>query len=95
MRIHLSKESFMYVPNLRACALAVASVSLTMFSSAHADGMSDPNKAAALCTNDAYKARTDTEIQRCCDNMVGLSGKQKLKQCVAEAKKIVKEKPKQ
>jgi|KBSMisStandDraft_5_1062788.scaffolds.fasta_scaffold220272_2 hypothetical protein len=90
----------MHVPNLRTCAFvfAAASVSLTMSSPAHADGMSDPNKAAALCTGDAYKARTDAEIQRCCDNMVGLSGKQKLKQCVAEATKLVggkKEKPKQ
>ena len=90
----------MYTSNLRACAFlfAAASASLTMSLPAHADGLSDPNKAAALCTGDAYKARTDAEIQRCCDNMVGLSGKQKLKQCMAEATKLVgskKEKPKQ
>ena len=86
----------MHVPSLHTCAFAFAAacISLTASSPARADGMSDPGKAAALCTNDAYKARTDAEIQRCCDNMVGLSGKQKLKQCVAEAKKIVKEKQK-
>lgn len=86
----------MHILNLRVCAFvfAATAVSLAMSSPARADGMSDPNKAATLCTGDAYKARTDPEIQRCCDNMVGLSGKQKLKQCVVEAKKIVKEKQK-
>ena len=87
----------MHVPNLRASAflLAAATVFLAPSTVVRADGTSDPAKAASMCANDAYKAYTDAEIQRCCSNMFVMDPKKTLtKQCVDKVKAIRKEKRK-